>query len=356
MDQARVFIFAPADKDGTTHHQLEAAGCHVELGKASWATPLGDNEHEMAAAALGADALVGTSIRSSPVTRRVMQSSDRLRIVAKYTIGVDDVDVDAATELGILVTHSPTESNWGAVAEGTIAMMLCLLKRLRERDAHLKSGGEWRDERLEGQYLGRREEDGYGGLVVGLVGLGRVGRRVARLLQGWATRIVACDPYVGDDVFSAADVERMDYDTLLRTADIVSLHVTLNRETRHMLGGPQLAMMKPSAVLLNTSRGAVVDEAALVRALETGQIASAGLDVFEDEPLASASPLRGLGSRVLLSPHMISSNVGGGLAPGIIWSTRSVLKALAGVVPDNVFNKDVIPRWQARFAGRSVLS
>jgi D-3-phosphoglycerate dehydrogenase / 2-oxoglutarate reductase len=105
----------------------------------------------MAAAALRADALVGTSIRSSPVTRKIMQSSDRLRIVAKYTIGVDDVDVDAATELGILVTHSPTESNWGAVAEGTIAMMLCLLKRLRERDTHLKSGGEWRDERLEGQ-------------------------------------------------------------------------------------------------------------------------------------------------------------------------------------------------------------
>jgi D-3-phosphoglycerate dehydrogenase / 2-oxoglutarate reductase len=151
MDQARVFIFAPADKDGTTHRQLEAAGCHVELGKASWASPLGDKENEMAAAALGADALVGTSIRSSPVTRKIMQSSDRLRIVAKYTIGVDDVDVDAATELGILVTHSPTESNWGAVAEGTIAMMLCLLKRLRERDTHLKSGGEWRDERLEGQ-------------------------------------------------------------------------------------------------------------------------------------------------------------------------------------------------------------
>jgi D-3-phosphoglycerate dehydrogenase / 2-oxoglutarate reductase len=174
-------------------------------------------------------------------------------------------------------------------------------------------------------------------------------------LQGWDTRIVACDPYVTDAVFSKADVERMEYDTLLRTADVVSLHVTLNRETRHMLGGPQLAIMKPSAVLLNTSRGAVVDEPALVSALQTGQIASAGLDVFEDEPLALASPLRGLGSRVLLSPHMISSNVGGGLAPGIAWSTRSVLKALAGVVPDNVFNKDVIPRWQARFGNRPAI-
>src|SRR5207248_1096494 len=121
--------------------------------------PLGQNEDEIAAIAGGADALVGTSIRSSPITRRIMASSERLRIVAKYTIGVDDIDVEAATELGILVTHSPTESNWGAIAEGTVAMMLCLLKRLRERDAHLKAGGRWRDQQLEGLYLGRREDD-----------------------------------------------------------------------------------------------------------------------------------------------------------------------------------------------------
>src|ERR1051325_7270459 len=192
MAKAKGFIFAPADPTGERGERLEAAGCELKQGKANWDTPQGDSELEMAQMSEGADALVGTSIRSTPITQKIMQSSKSLRIVAKYTIGVDDVDVDAATELGILVTHSPTESNWGAVAEGPIAMMLCLLKRLRERDSHLKSGGEWRDERLEGQYLGRREEDGYGGLVVGLVGLGRVGRRVARLLQGWDTRIVAC--------------------------------------------------------------------------------------------------------------------------------------------------------------------
>ena len=356
MQGPRVFVFAPADRSGDSHRQLEAAGCELVLGNASWDTPLGDNEDEMAQVASSADALVGTSIRSSPITRRIMTSSDRLRIVAKYTIGVDDVDVDAATELGILVTHSPTESNWGAVAEGTVAMMLCLLKRLRERDAHLKGGGRWRDERLEGLYLGRREEDGYGGLVVGLVGLGRVGRRVARLLQGWDVRIVACDPYIGDDVFAASGVERTDYQTLLRIADVVSFHVTLTRETRHMLGDAEIARMKSSAVLLNTSRGAVVDEHALIEALRADRIASAGLDVFEDEPLADDNPLRNLGSKVLLSPHMISSNVGGGLAPGIAWATRSVLTALRGQVPDNVFNKDVIPRWQARFGGRDVLT
>jgi D-3-phosphoglycerate dehydrogenase len=354
MNAARVFIFAPADTDGETHRQLEHADCELVFGKASWDTPLGDNEDEMTATARGTDALMGTSIRSSPISRRILESSETLRIVAKYTIGVDDVDVEAATDLGILVTHSPTESNWGAVAEGTVAMMLCLLKKLRERDAHLKRGGDWRDERLEGLYLGRRDDDGYPGLVLGLVGLGRIGRRIARLLQHWNVRILACDPYVSDEAFVAAGVERTDYQTLLRTADVVSLHVTLTPETRHLLAAPQLALMKPGAVLLNTSRGAVVDEAALVHALQTGQIVAAGLDVFEDEPLAADNPLRSLGDRVLLSPHMISSNVGSGLKPGIAWATRSVLSALRGEVPDNVFNTDVIPRWRERFGGQNV--
>jgi D-3-phosphoglycerate dehydrogenase / 2-oxoglutarate reductase len=356
MAAARVFVFAPADRDGETHRQLEAAGCELVLGKASWETPLGDNEDEMAAIASDADALIGTSIRSSPITRRILESSPQLRIVAKYTIGVDDVDVEAATDLGILVTHSPTESNWGAVAEGTVAMMLCILKRLRERDGQLKSGGNWRDERLEGLYLGHRQEDNYPGLVIGLVGLGRVGRRVARLLQGWDVRLLASDPYVSDEVFASSGVERFDFQTLLRTADVVSFHVTLTRETRHMFGDQQLALMKSSAVLLNTSRGAVVDERALVRSLEAGQIAAAGLDVFEDEPLAIDSPLRRLGERVLLSPHMISSNVGSGLKPGIAWATRSVLRALRGEVPDNVFNTEVIARWRERFGGNDLLT
>jgi phosphoglycerate dehydrogenase-like enzyme len=355
MAAGKVFIFAPADANGETHRQLERAGCDLVLGKASWETPMGDTEDEMAAIAAGADALAGTSIRSSPISRRILQSSDNLRIVAKYTIGVDDVDVEAATDLGILVTHSPTESNWGAVAEGTMAIMLCLLKKLRERDAHLKSGGHWRDERLEGRYVGARE-DGYPGLVIGLVGLGRIGTRVARLLQPWNVRVLACDPYVPAETFAACGVQRTEYHALLRQADVVSFHVTLSPETRHMLGAPELALMRPTSVLLNTSRGYVVDEAALAGALEKGQIAAAGLDVFEDEPLAADSPLRRLGDRVLLSPHMISSNVGSGLKPGIEWATRSVLTALSGEVPDNVFNKDVIPKWQQRFGGRNVFA
>ena len=117
-----------------------------------------------------------------------------------------------------------------------------------------------------------------------------------------------------------------------------------------MVGAEELAMMKPNAVVINTSRGGVVDEAALVDALESGQIAAAGFDVFEEEPLPPDSRLKELGDKILLSPHMVSSNAGsGGLRPGVKWATDSVLTALRGEVPDNVYNKEVIPAWLARF-------
>jgi len=301
----------------------------------------------------GCHALVGTSIRSSPITKKIMESSNKLRIVAKYTIGVDDVDVEAATESGILVTHSPTESNWGGVAEGTITAMLTMLKKVRERDRHLKQGGPWRDKGFEGTYLGSRA-DGYPGITLGIIGLGRIGSRVATLMRPWKMRMLACDPYVPDSKFKEHGVERVDLPTLLRECDIVTLHVVLTRETRHMIGAGELAQMKPTAILVNTSRGACVDEAALVEALQKRQIAGAALDVFEHEPLALESPLRMLGDKVLLSPHMVSSNKGSGLKPGIRWATESVLTALRGEVPDNVYNKEVIPVWRGRFGGKSV--
>ncbi len=125
-----------------------------------------------------------------------------------------------------------------------------------------------------------------------------------------------------------------------------------------MLAAPQLALMKPGALVINTARGKVVDEAALARAIAEGRVAGAALDAFEVEPLPADSPLRALGDKVLLSPHAASFNgdQGGELRPGIAWATRSVIAALAGKVPDNVYNKEVIPRWRERFGGASVTS
>src|SRR5215510_7839191 len=208
MSQAKVFIFAPVNATPETHQTLEANGCALILGKASWDTPHGNSEAEMVAMARGCHALMGTSIRNAPISRAIMEASDQLRIVAKYTIGTDDVDVEAATELGILVTHGPTESNWGGVAEGAIAAMLTLLKKVRERDRHLKNRGEWRDAGLQGTYVGSRA-DGYAGITLGLIGLGRIGSRTATLLRPWKMRILATDPYIPEAKFAEHGVTRV---------------------------------------------------------------------------------------------------------------------------------------------------
>jgi phosphoglycerate dehydrogenase-like enzyme len=231
-------------------------------------------------------------------------------------------------------------------------MMLAMLKKVRERDRHLKDGGVWRDPKLVGTYVGSRA-DGYAGITLGLIGLGRIGRRIATLLRPWSMRIIATDPYVPDSAFAEHGAARVDLPTLLRESDVVSLHVVLTRETRHLIGAPELALMKRHAILINTSRGPCVHEPALIETLLKGEIGGAALDVFEQEPLALDSQLRNLGDRVLLSPHVVSNNVGSGLGPGIAWATESVLAALRGEVPDNVYNKDVIPRWQRRFGGKS---
>jgi len=355
MASAKIFVFAPEQrgKVGDTLAKFVERGCEIVQGDANWHTPQGNNEEEMKAFAESADALMGTSIRSSPITRGIMESSDRLRIVAKYTIGVDDVDVDAATELGILVTHAPTEANWGGVAEGTMAMILGMLKKVRERDAAMKAG-KWREEGLQGTYVGTRLQDGVEGITVGLVGLGRIGRRVAELLAPWRVKILACDPYVERARFTLSNVVEADLDTLLAKSDVVSLHVTLTDSSKKMMNAKTLAKMKPTAVLINTSRGAVVDEKALVQALEKNVIAGAALDVFEEEPLGKNSPLLKLGNKVLLSAHMVSANAATGIKPGAIWASQCVEAALKGEVPWHVINPEVLPRWRQRFGGKSL--
>jgi phosphoglycerate dehydrogenase-like enzyme len=268
---------------------------------------------------------------------------------------VDDVDVEAATDLGILVCHAPTEANCFGVAETTMAVMLTVLKKVRERDAAVRAG-QWREKHLFSTFIGRRLSDGYAGITVGLVGLGRIGTRVAQLLAPWRVRVLACDPYVDQARFLLAGVERVDYATLLKESDVVSFHVVLTKETQQMLAEPQLKLMKRGAIVVNTARGKVVDETALARAIADGHIGGAAIDAFAEEPLPAESPLRQLGDKVLLSPHSASFNEGGELGPGIAWATRSVLAALAGEVPDNVYNKDVIERWKSRFHGAPVVT
>jgi phosphoglycerate dehydrogenase-like enzyme len=349
----KVLIFAPREEPPETITALEGLGCKVVIGDRDWQLPRTSHEEAVVEAARDAVALMGTSIRHTPISRPIMQASQRLRVVAKYTVGVDDIDTEAATDLGVMVCHAPTESNCFGVAETTVTFMLSLLKKVAERDADVRAG-KWRTAENFAYYVGSRASDGFAGQTIGLVGLGRIGTRVAQLLAPWRARIIAYDPYVPPAHFLMHGVTPADYETLLRQSDVVSFHVVLTKETRYMLGDEQLKLMKPNAIVLNTARGKVLDERALARAIDEGRLRGAAIDAFEEEPLPMDSPLRKLGDRVLLSPHSASYTEGGELRQGVAWATRSVLTALKGGIPDNVYNREVIPRWKERFGGASV--
>jgi phosphoglycerate dehydrogenase-like enzyme len=349
----KILIYAPLP--GTEHliNGLTDQGYEIALGDPAWQNPGRDHSRAFHAAASDAAALVGTSIRATPITQQILTASPDLRIVAKYSVGVDDVDVEAATELGILVCHAPTEDNCFAVAENTVALMLALLKKIGRRDADVRAG-KWRIAEHAGTFVGARASDGYPGITIGLVGLGRIGTRVSQLLMPWRARLIGYDPHVAPMAFLLAGVKSVDYETLLRESDVVSFHVPLTGETRHMLGAPESETMKPTAIVLNTSRGKIVDEAALARAIQNGRLAGAALDVFETEPLPAESPLRELDDRLLLSPHATAVTGTAELTAGAEWAIRSVQTALSGGVPDNVYNKDAIRRWKERFGGLNV--
>jgi phosphoglycerate dehydrogenase-like enzyme len=340
-------IYRPVDESGASHRLLEQAGCDVVVAPTNVERPMLD------VLAAGADVLIGATFRGY-MDRAFLALSPQLRLVAKYTIGVDDVDVDAASALGVLVTHSPTEANWGGVAEGTLALMLTLLKRIRERDRHVKGGG-WREPPFYGTYIGKRA-DGYGGITVGIVGLGRAGSRVAELIRPWGARVLAADPYVEAGKFARHAVERTDLETLLRESDVVTLHCNLTAETRGLIDRRRLALLKPAAVLINTARGAIVDLEALCDALETRALAAAALDVFAEEPLPRNARIFAFGDRVLLSPHMVAANQGGTLGAAVPWAADAALAALRGELPERIYNTEAVAKWQARFGGKSLLA
>jgi phosphoglycerate dehydrogenase-like enzyme len=343
-----VIIYRPVPGDLSSRARLEAAGCRVHVVSAD--TDL----DAVLGKARPVHALLAASMRGRGLDRSRFDAMPELRIVSKYTIGVDDVDLASASELGVLVTHCPTEANVGGVAEGTIALMLGLLKKLKARDRQVRAGG-WRDARLTGTYLGSRA-DGHAGITLGIVGLGRIGLRVAELMMPWKLTIVAADPYVDTQVFERLGVERLSLEELLSRADVVSVHCQLTDETRGMIGAAELALMKPNAVLINTARGQIVDVEALAGALELGRIAGAALDVFPEEPPPAGASILAQDDRVILSPHMVAANEGGTLAAAVPWATEAVLQALAGEVPQRVYNEAAIERWRSRFAGVSLLS
>lgn len=206
---------------------------------------------------------------TEPITRSVIRAGRRLRLVSRVGSGLDSVDLSAARDHGVAVAYTP-EAPADAVAELTIGLALSLLRGIHRADAAIR-GGSWT--RLPGRRLGA--------LTAGVVGAGRIGRRVIRLLSAFGARILANDL---QPAALAEPVEWVDKPTLFREADLVTLHVPLTPSTRRLVGPRQLAAMRPGALLVNTCRGGVVDEAALADALRRGRLAGAAVDTFVDEP------------------------------------------------------------------------
>src|SRR5437867_811648 len=247
------------------------------------ALPFIGDPDELIARTRDADALV---VVFSPVTRAVMSALEGLKTVVRTGVGYDVIDVPAATELGVIVVNIP--DLWvREVANHALALLLAWNRKIPTLDRQVRAG-VW-----AGGVPG-----GAGALhgeTVGIVGLGNIGSAFARRVAALETKVIACDPYVDDARFAALGVERVSLEALAQRADYVSVHTLLNAETRHLIGETFFRRMKPTAILINTSRGPVVDEQALARALKDKRLAGAALDVREEEPVVARNPLLKMG-------------------------------------------------------------
>ena len=281
------------------------------------------------------DALV--TLLTDKIDEEVFSRGKRLRIVAQYAVGYDNIDLEAATRHGVYVTNTPgvlTE----AVADFTWALILAVTRRIVEADDFVKSG-EW-EKTGTGWHPLMMLGFEVNGRTLGIVGFGRIGQAVARRAKGFNMRILYYDVAPRPELERELGVERVDLETLLRESDIVTVHTPLTKETYHLIGERELKLMKKTAYLINTARGAVVDTDALVKALREGWIAGAALDVYEQEPLPGDHPLTKL-KNVVLAPHAASAT----------YETRSrmaelvaenLIAFLEGRTPPTLVNRDVL--------------
>lgn len=318
MERPLILVLEPFDTE--SHSLLEAAGGEVRLGRKDRAY----TEPELIREVALASAIVITS--RDKITRNVIESAQHLKIIAKCGAKPSNVDLDAATEHGIAVTWTPG-SNPVSVAEHALTLMLLLLKKVIPTMTALKEG-EWRKESVKASELA--------GKTVGIVGLGQAGYQLAQLLRHFSCRVLYFDPYVPEERGREVNAEPVDLNYLLEVSDLVSLHCQLSDETRHMIDEQQLRRMKTTAYLVNTARGPLVNEQALIRALREGWIAGAGLDVFEEEPAMCTNPLFAL-PNVVVTPHM-AGWTHEALRREACWAAEEVIRVLKGEPPRNVVN------------------
>ena len=255
----------------------------------------------------------------------------RTRIIARHGVGFDTVDIGACTTHGVIVTIQP-DGVRRPMAVVALTYVFALSQKLLIKD-RLTRAGRWAE---KVDHMGR----GLVGRTLGVIGAGNIGSEIIRLAQPFGLKVLADDPYVDRSVIEAAGARAVDLPTLLRESDFVVVMCQLTRETRHLIGRAELALMKPDAYLISIARGPIVDEAALIAALREGRIAGAGMDVFEQEPVDPANPLLGM-ENVIVSPHALcwTDQCFRGIAES---GFASIMAAFSGSVPRGLVNRDVL--------------
>jgi phosphoglycerate dehydrogenase-like enzyme len=292
-----------------------------------------------ASAARDFDALMVLAPRVAAAT---VEGADRLAIVARFGVGYDSVDVEACTRNGVILTITP-DGVRRPVATSAMTFLLALSHQLLPKDRLTRAGGWAR----KTDFMGT----GLVGRTFGLIGLGNIGREVFTLAKPFGLRHIAFDPYTTPEAAAAVGVDLVDLDTLFRSADYICICSALTAETYHLVNAARLALMKPTAFLINVARGPIVDQAALTIALRERRIAGAGLDVFEEEPVNPNEEILTF-DNVIVTPHAIcwtdECMLGNGLS-----AIESILDVAAGRIPRYVVNRAVLehPRVKARLSG-----
>jgi D-3-phosphoglycerate dehydrogenase len=249
---------------------------------------------ELKAAIKDCHALIVRS--ATKVTAEVIAAAAQLKVIGRAGVGLDNVDLPAATQKGVIVMNTPG-GNTISTAEHTLSMIMALARNIPQANASTKKG-EWRRSKFMGVEL-------YG-KALGIVGLGRIGREVAKRALSFGMRILACDPFLTKEVAEGLGIEAMELDELFRQADFITVHTPLTDDTKHIISGRQIALMKKGVRIINCARGGIIDEAALAQAVKEGTVAGAALDVFEKEPIAPESELLKL-DNLVVTPHLGAS-------------------------------------------------
>ncbi len=305
---------------------LEGAGLEVVY------PPVGVNLFNPAELTKQIQGISGVLASVEPFNPEVLAAS-QLRVIARHGVGYDAIHVPAATQHKIAVTITPG-TNEDSVAELTIALILGVFR-----------GFPWRDQQVRSGRWARRPLPRLAGRTIGLIGLGRIGKAVARRAKGLELRVIAHDPFASEAFAASQGIRLCSREELIQTADIVSLHIPDTAETHHLINATTLKQMKPGALLINTSRGGLIDEPALIEALQSGHLLGAGLDVFSVEPLPAESPLTKL-ENVLLSPHMAGIDIESELAMSCM-AAQCLADLFHGRWPEGcVVNEEIRPGWK----------